>query len=63
MINKLLDSSNKNKIKAIGIGIASFVDSKSGVLNFSANINLNGINIAQEVSQNLQMYQYLSKMM
>ncbi|APC95717.1 ROK family protein [Francisella tularensis] len=51
VINKLLDSSNKNKIKAIGIGIAGFVDSKSGVLNFSANINLNGINIAQEVSQ------------
>ena len=51
VINKLLDNSNKGKIKAIGIGIAGFVDSKLGVLNFSANINLNGINIAQEVSQ------------
>lgn len=51
VINKLLDDSTKDKIKAIGIGIAGFVDSKNGILNFSANINLNGINIAQEVSQ------------
>lgn len=47
VINKLLDNSNKGKIKAIGI--TGFVDSKLGVLNFSVNINLNGINIAQEV--------------
>ncbi|MBY7735105.1 ROK family protein [Francisella philomiragia] len=51
VINKLLDDSIKGKIKAIGIGIAGFVDSKNGILNFSANINLNGINIAKEVSQ------------
>lgn len=51
VIGKLLDDSNKDQIKAIGIGIAGFVDSKKGVLNFSANINLNGINIVQEVSQ------------
>ncbi|MED7787974.1 ROK family protein [Francisella sp. 19X1-34] len=51
VINKLIDDSNKDKIKAIGIGIAGFVDSKQGVLKFSANINLNGINIAKEVSQ------------
>ncbi|AJI56978.1 ROK family protein [Francisella philomiragia] len=51
VINKLLDDSTRDKIKAIGIGIAGFVDSKNGILNFSANINLNGINIAKEVSQ------------
>ena len=34
VINKLLDNSNKGKTKAIGI--AGFVDSKLGVLNFSA---------------------------
>ncbi|BCD91373.1 glucokinase [Francisella halioticida] len=51
IINKLTDSFNKDKIKAIGIGIAGFVDSKQGVLKFSANINLNGVNLAKEVSQ------------
>lgn len=51
VINKLLDDSTRDKIKAIGIGIAGFVDSKNGILNFSANINLNAINIAKEVSQ------------
>ena len=51
VINKLLDDLTRDKIKAIGIGIAGFVDSKNGILNFSANINLNGINIAKEVSQ------------
>ncbi|QWU99864.1 ROK family protein [Francisella salimarina] len=51
VINKLIDDSTRDKIKAIGIGIAGFVDSKNGILNFSANINLNGINIAKEVSQ------------
>lgn len=51
VIGKLINDSNKDKIKAIGIGIAGFVDSKKGVLNFSANINLNGVNIVQEVSQ------------
>lgn len=51
VISKLINDSNKDKIKAIGIGIAGFVDSKQGVLKFSANLNLNGINIAKEVSQ------------
>jgi glucokinase len=50
VIGKLLNDTNNPKLKAIGIGIAGFVDSKKGILNFSANINLNGINIAQEVS-------------
>ncbi|MED7819749.1 MULTISPECIES: ROK family protein [unclassified Francisella] len=51
VINKLIDDSNKDKIKAIGIGMAGFVDSREGVLKFSANLNLNGVNIVNEVSQ------------
>ena len=43
VINKLLDDTNKTSLKAIGIGIAGFVDSAVGVLKFSANLNLNGV--------------------
>ena len=50
VINKLLDDNNKSSLKAIGIGIAGFVDSVAGVLKFSANLNLNGVCIKDEVS-------------
>ena len=50
VINKLLDDTTKASLKAIGIGIAGFVDSTSGVLKFSANLNLNGVCIKDEVS-------------
>ena len=50
VINKLLDGVDKSALKAIGIGIAGFVDSEAGVLKFSANLNLNGVCIRDEVS-------------
>lgn len=50
VINKLLDDTSKRSLKTIGIGITGFVDSEAGVLKFSANLNLNGVCIKDEVS-------------
>jgi glucokinase len=51
VINKLLDDNNKSSLKAIGIGIAGFVDSAAGVLKFSANLNLDGVCIKDDDRQ------------